>query len=77
MVREGSDCAARLPAVQPFPLASKDLPTAEEAQSGEPARDPDPGRNSSDQHIAMVRESGKRRLAGEHSAVLFTFSLRH
>ena len=63
MVREGSDCAARLPAVQPFPLASKDLPTAEEAQSGEPARDPDAGRNSSDQHIAMVRESSIGRRA--------------
>ena len=63
MIREGSDCAARLPAVQPFPLASKDLPTAEEAQSGEPARDPDPGRNSSDQHIAMVRESSIGRRA--------------
>jgi hypothetical protein len=57
MVRERSDCAARMPAVQPFPLASKDLPTAEEARSGEPARDPDAGRNSSDQHIGMVRES--------------------
>jgi hypothetical protein len=56
MVREGFDCAARMPAVQPFPLASKDLPTAEEARSGESARDPDAGRNSSDQHIGMVRE---------------------
>ena len=57
----GSDCAARMPAVQPFPLVSKDLPTAEEARSGEPARDPDAGRNSSDQHIGMLREptSGK------------------
>jgi hypothetical protein len=57
MVRKGSDCAARMPAAQPFPLASKDLPTAEEARSGEPARDPDAGRDSSDQHIRMVRES--------------------
>ena len=56
MVQEGSDCAARMPAVQPFPLASKDLPTAEEARSGEPARNPDAGRNSSDQGIGMVRE---------------------
>lgn len=38
-------------------LASKDLPTTEKARSGEPARDPDAGRNSSDRHIGMVRES--------------------
>ncbi|MGB8578958.1 MAG: hypothetical protein WCD56_20715, partial [Pseudolabrys sp.] len=55
--REGSDRAARMPAVQPVPLVSKDLPTAEEARSGEPARDPDAGRDSTDQHIRMVRES--------------------
>jgi hypothetical protein len=38
-------------------LAPKEPPKAEEPQSGEPARDPDAGRDSSDQHIGMTREA--------------------
>src|SRR5262249_25123052 len=56
MAREGSDFTARLPAVGPFPLVSKDSPTAEEARSGELARDPNSQRDSPDQRIAMARE---------------------
>jgi hypothetical protein len=56
MAREGSDFSTRLPAVKPFPLMPKELPTAEEARSGEPARDPDAGHDSSDQCIGMARE---------------------
>ena len=38
------------------PLVPKEWPTAEEARSGGPARDPDAGRDSSDQCIGMARE---------------------
>src|ERR1035437_859094 len=38
------------------PLVPKESPTAEEARSGRPARDPDAGRDSSDQCIGMARE---------------------
>jgi hypothetical protein len=37
-------------------LAPKEHPKAEEARSGALARDPDAGRDSSDQHIGMTRE---------------------
>jgi len=38
------------------PLVPKEWPTAEEARSGGPARDPDAGRDSSDQCLGMARE---------------------
>ena len=38
------------------PIVQKELPTAEEGRSGEPALNPDAGRNSSDQHIGMAPE---------------------
>ncbi len=56
MAPKGADITARLPAVEPLPLVSKDSPTAVEAQSGELVRDPDAQRDSSNRRIEMARD---------------------
>ena len=55
MARQRSDHLVRLPPVQPFPVASKESPRAHEAPAGKPPRDPDVGRNSSDNGIGVAR----------------------
>ena len=60
MVQERSDFVARLPPVQPFPLASKSPPRSDEARAREPTHDLDVGRNSSDN--ARDRPSIGRRI---------------
>ena len=55
MARQRSDHLVRLPPVQSFPVASKELPRADEAPAGKPPRDPDVGRNSSDNGIGVAR----------------------
>jgi hypothetical protein len=53
--REGSNLI-RLPAVEPFLVVPKELPTAEEVRSGKPARDPNAKHNSSNQSIGIGSE---------------------